>query len=780
MSQEEARKLLDAWAFFDKHPEAKNWEGMPRAEFYRLVQIIAGTDSLVDAKEYFEGVAAGEITGDMPTALLEAQKEGQNVSARLSTSKDASRATKSWLAKLNVKDAEGVAEKQVAAAQVQAVVERVEEATPTPKVAAEIKTPEAPSPTPEAPTSVPTAEKVTPTPAPAEEGIGIKISSGALESFQQLAGKATATPLAVISLFSPPKSAVSPQTSAAVSSALSLSQIAQRAEKLPEPDKKRILTLVDNLRKTEFSFVQQTQFAQRFLSIREITILGGPEFGMDQGSIIALLGGGRGIPEKGPSLFARVGQQLFGSLAQTAANKAISGALTKAGISVAGKAAATATAKGLGATIGTAIGGPIGTALGAAAGWISSKIIDKLIDFVREHRNWAVASLFAPVVVAGIVFGIPLLTVGGVAGIGISLLGGPSAAISSVGGFLGTAASAFGSIVLGSIAAPIIIALISIPALVVIILFIINSGAYITPPPASLIAGLLVSPYIDVKKEANPKGPFQNSDLSPNPITIEYTITIKAKKGTLTNVRITDKCDVTKKGSAPSCPAASPALPASVQEISQAGEGFVFKYKRVFTSPTFEDTYTVDAIEVTADAPEKKNAQAAASARIKIGEPPEECPSGWPVGGILTQGAYTSSTHKGTEAIDIAGNRGKTVVARNSGIVRAKNLGPFGKHVEIVSSCAGKEFFSRYAHLAVVSVQNGQHVSLGDKVGTVGNTGNVFGKNGGYHLHYEFRYEPSAPTRYPDSPPYMMKDYIDKNLPRGCIEAGPCGNTYIP
>jgi len=598
MSQEEARKLLDAWAFFDKHPEAKSWEGMPRPEFYRLVQIIAGTDNLVDAKEYFEGVAAGTITGDMPTALLEAQKEGQDVSKRLSTSKGASKVTKNWLAKLSAKGAEGVAEKQVAAAQVQAVVERVEEETLTPKIAP---------------------------PVPSEGGIGIKISSGAFDSFQQLAGKAAATPLAVISLFSPPKSAMAPQTSAAVSSALSLPQVAQKAEKLPEADKKRVLAFVDYLQQAQFSYVQQTQ-AGRFFNVRLITILSGPEFNMDQGSVVALLGGEHGIPERGPSLFARIGQQLFGSLAQKAATKAITSALTKAGISVAGEAVA--------GTVGQAaipIPG-VGFIVGQVVNWISSKIVDKLIEFVREHRDWVYAALFVPVVVVGIVFGIPLLTIGGAVGMGVSLLGGPSAFISSAGGFLGATISALGSMVLASIAAPIIIALISIPVLVAIILFIINSGAYIVPPQTGFISG--ENPYIGVEKVASPTGPFRNDDLfTTPPIVVEYTITITAKKGTLTNISFAYDCEVIKKSSTEDCPAANLVDPQgkAITVGPQANlrisptEPYKITYQTQYSGARFQDSAIIDTLTVTADAAEQNGAQASGGAAIIIGNPPTGC-----------------------------------------------------------------------------------------------------------------------------------------------------------
>src|SRR5690606_12703263 len=41
-----------------------------------------------------------------------------------------------------------------------------------------------------------------------------------------------------------------------------------------------------------------------------------------------------------------------------------------------------------------------------------------------------------------------------------------------------------------------------------------------------------------------------------------------------------------------------------------------------------------------------------------------------------------------------------------------------------------------YGHMNKVSVYTGQEVRTGDLIGYSGNTGNVVGENGGYHLHF--------------------------------------------
>jgi len=41
-----------------------------------------------------------------------------------------------------------------------------------------------------------------------------------------------------------------------------------------------------------------------------------------------------------------------------------------------------------------------------------------------------------------------------------------------------------------------------------------------------------------------------------------------------------------------------------------------------------------------------------------------------------------------------------------------------------------------YGHLNEISVQKGDIINKGELLGLSGNTGNVFGENGGYHLHF--------------------------------------------
>jgi len=463
------------------------------------------------------------------------------------------------------------------------------------------------------------------------------------------------------------------------------------------------------------------------------------------------------------NILGRIGQQLFGKLAKKA--------LKTVGKKVATKIATTVAIQTVASSV------PV---IGNIIAFVGQFILGKIKDLVsklksKEGKENALALLFGLMVIGGIVLGGPLgaaLVVGGLVP-GLGYMATKAGGVGSLGSSIGSYGQAFMAGVTGvafpSITAPLIISFVSIPVAIAIILFIINSGAYIVPPKTSLIAGLIESPYVGVTKTASPSGPFENSSL---PITIEYTIEVVAKKGTLSNIQFEDECRVIIDGNKPSCPNPSSDTPEEPEFISPTSS-FSFSYSRTYASPTFEDSLIIDTFTVTADAPEKQGARAATTASVIIGDPPSECPNGWPAFGSLTQGAYASFSHRNAEAIDIGLGTGNTITARHTGVVRSfGDVGPYGKHVEIVSVCDGKEFFSRYAHLSVVSAQTGQLITLGQTVGLSGNTGNSTGP----HLHYEFR-DSSGPKKYPASPPYMMTPYVPKDLPRGCSET--C-NTTIP
>lgn len=90
------------------------------------------------------------------------------------------------------------------------------------------------------------------------------------------------------------------------------------------------------------------------------------------------------------------------------------------------------------------------------------------------------------------------------------------------------------------------------------------------------------------------------------------------------------------------------------------------------------------------------------------------------------------SQHTG---IDYVAQKGTPVYATANGVIKACGYNDgYGKQVKI-NHLNGYE--STYAHLSTIDVQEFQQIKRGDKIGTVGSTGN----STGYHLHYEVVYE---------------------------------------
>ncbi|MGW3040013.1 M23 family metallopeptidase [Kitasatospora sp. NPDC001159] len=94
---------------------------------------------------------------------------------------------------------------------------------------------------------------------------------------------------------------------------------------------------------------------------------------------------------------------------------------------------------------------------------------------------------------------------------------------------------------------------------------------------------------------------------------------------------------------------------------------------------------------------------------------------------------WASGHHTGQ---DFVASTGTPVRAAASGVVvKAGNGGAYGNEVEI-KLADGK--YAQYAHLSVIGVKIGQTVTVGQRLGLSGATGNVTGP----HLHFEIRTGP--------------------------------------
>ena len=100
----------------------------------------------------------------------------------------------------------------------------------------------------------------------------------------------------------------------------------------------------------------------------------------------------------------------------------------------------------------------------------------------------------------------------------------------------------------------------------------------------------------------------------------------------------------------------------------------------------------------------------------------------WPFSGIITQ-TFT----RYHPALDIAARTGDIFSVDKGKVIRAGWWqGGYGNAVQVDH---GNGYVTTYAHMSVISVSTGDNVDRGQKIGVVGNTGNVRGITG-IHLHF--------------------------------------------
>lgn len=108
-----------------------------------------------------------------------------------------------------------------------------------------------------------------------------------------------------------------------------------------------------------------------------------------------------------------------------------------------------------------------------------------------------------------------------------------------------------------------------------------------------------------------------------------------------------------------------------------------------------------------------------------------------------------SGVHRG---IDIFAKKGVPVLAATNGIVVYAGFNDIGGNIILILGAKWRIYY--YAHLQQINVRALQQVSIGDAIGTVGNTGNAQGKPP--HLHFVvrslfplfWRYDPSQPQAW--------------------------------
>ncbi|SEG98391.1 Peptidase family M23 [Nonomuraea solani] len=156
----------------------------------------------------------------------------------------------------------------------------------------------------------------------------------------------------------------------------------------------------------------------------------------------------------------------------------------------------------------------------------------------------------------------------------------------------------------------------------------------------------------------------------------------------------------------------------------------------------------------------------------------------FPCGQSWTGNSSGSSAHQSWE-IDF--NRGSTadadlgdtVVAAASGTVAiSAHMGSTNRYGNLVKIDHGGGWSTYYAHLNIRSVVEGQSVSQGQQIGTVGRT-SAPGNNISPHLHYEVR----LGTNYPSNIQKAVFNGVTFGYPAQTLASKNCGgssNPYTP
>ncbi|KKQ24904.1 MAG: Metalloendopeptidase [Microgenomates group bacterium GW2011_GWC1_37_12b] len=338
---------------------------------------------------------------------------------------------------------------------------------------------------------------------------------------------------------------------------------------------------------------------------------------------------------------------------------------------------------------------------------------------------------------------------------------------------------------------------------VIISYTIIQMGAYVVPPggfgtetefgvrgqfrPGELNPGYIPDPnfprtgrlpsrtlYVNMNKTASATA-FENNSNSHN---VTYTVTICAPRAGLqlremycSNTAIDINSEIT--------------LPGHDINVSGVnippGECITRSYDSTIDANNFPDTAITDRCCVVART-EDTNRGACGSATINIGTPPVNCPSNsfWPVEPAgqcmrIMQTASGHATHSAIEALDFGDVCDQPVRATHRGTITwGDNSSNYGTWVDVATECDGVPMSTRYAHLGVVTVENGQQVNAGDIIGYVDTTG-----TGNCHLHYEFR-QPgsgyrcaSGQTTNANGLPCLVPPYLPEAVPWAC-SGGQC------
>ncbi len=359
-------------------------------------------------------------------------------------------------------------------------------------------------------------------------------------------------------------------------------------------------------------------------------------------------------------------------------------------------------------------------------------------------------------------------------GLGSTMWGG----LVSAGGGIFSGLSSIGSALFGGLGSGSTVGLaalsvggaFTIPAAITIFVGIPIAATFFNPDPTGtqLVGG--DNEFFTVTKSAS-RSDLENTDL---PTTITFTITLEAKDTPLSAISVTDQISVTGRRSVfQETPDISPECTTPPNTLA-AETTWVCHFNYTIPAETrFGDSLLINTVTISATPEGASQIQDSAIASVTVGNPPSNCPSGWPLPhGNMTQGPRGFTSHDelypSEQAIDIGDNpRGTSTFATFTGTVEVAHTeddNGYGVYVDISGTCDGHPFIARWAHLNGIdpAIRVGAGANVGQRVGSIDNTGH----SDGDHLHYSFfglemreHYIPTNPTAI------------------NCDDSDPAGNT---
>lgn len=120
----------------------------------------------------------------------------------------------------------------------------------------------------------------------------------------------------------------------------------------------------------------------------------------------------------------------------------------------------------------------------------------------------------------------------------------------------------------------------------------------------------------------------------------------------------------------------------------------------------------------------------------------------WPVQRIKINRGFKPATDPRHQGVDLGGKAGTPILAAHEGVVIYTG-NEFRGYGNMMIVEYGDEWATLYAHLNHIGAETGQIVRAGDKIGTMGRTGDA----SGVHLHFELMH-----NRMPIDPlPYLTR-----------------------